>query len=632
MAAIARLSWRRLGFLVLVAIGTTLALAFATVLDTQLLQTPFHPSRHPFEVLGVGFIAAYALARRASQRYTAGPDGRRDFPARLARRFADGSDAVAGWLLGGRALAVLIGLVGVVFLLGWLPAYLTWPLWTDQDHFATLALSWDRGKPPWRDMLTYQFPGEIYLFWLVGRLGGWGRPRGFLAVDAGLLVVLVAATLAWGRRKPAAALIAVVSLLFAYVDLPFTHVAQRDWHAATFGALGLLVLGTWPGRGGRVASALAAAIGLAVRPHVVVLLPAYLAALDAQARPPGERWGLTARAVAEWAAAATAATVLLFAPIVLSGLTGDFLASLRAVARSGYGAEVTARSVLDALREQVDSLRLLAVLATCAGLAVWGGTAETRRTALVWTLAVVGILFYRPFHPIQHLYLNQPFILVVALASAVPIAWVLSLDRVAAPVRLAIVAMAVAEAVPYWPEYSVPIESVRAVGPLARGEEPAEPPLGSRHAYPRPDSRMYHYSWADYRALLDELRRATGPTTQVANLLTHFPYPAVNATVGRPTPLPIESITFLQWFPDSNFDEVLSAHLERAPAGTVVLWDTSESTELWSQLVHTRAVVQRDYPIATTIGEIQVRRRQAPPRPASGPPPRIRLLRKPKRR
>ena len=46
-------------------------------------------------------------------------------------------------------------------LASWALHYLTWPWCRDEDTFATLALSWDAGIRPYRDIRAYNFPGHI---------------------------------------------------------------------------------------------------------------------------------------------------------------------------------------------------------------------------------------------------------------------------------------------------------------------------------------------------------------------------------------------------------------------------------------------------------------------------------------
>ena len=75
----------------------------------------------------------------------------------------------------GDPLSVALAAVYLLMLASWVPQYLTWPWWNDLDHFATFAMAWDSGLRPYRDLPSFQFPGEYYLYWAVGKACGWGR-------------------------------------------------------------------------------------------------------------------------------------------------------------------------------------------------------------------------------------------------------------------------------------------------------------------------------------------------------------------------------------------------------------------------------------------------------------------------
>src|SRR5579883_1231760 len=80
----------------------------------------------------------------------------------------------AAWVLRVPLAWGVIGLC-VLQLATWIPHFLTWPWIADHDVFATLALAWDSGVLPYRDLAGNNFPGTIYLFWVLGKLFGWGR-------------------------------------------------------------------------------------------------------------------------------------------------------------------------------------------------------------------------------------------------------------------------------------------------------------------------------------------------------------------------------------------------------------------------------------------------------------------------
>src|SRR4051794_2690836 len=78
-------------------------------------------------------------------------------------------ERAAAWTLRGPLTVALLGLCGFQ-LATWVPHYLTWPWFADHDVFATLALGWEHGQLPYRDLAGNNFPGTIYLFWILGKL------------------------------------------------------------------------------------------------------------------------------------------------------------------------------------------------------------------------------------------------------------------------------------------------------------------------------------------------------------------------------------------------------------------------------------------------------------------------------
>ena len=53
---------------------------------------------------------------------------------------------------------------------------------------------------PYRDIRGYNFPGSIYLHWVLGKIFGWGCTWASYAVDAASLLLLGAMLAAWSRR------------------------------------------------------------------------------------------------------------------------------------------------------------------------------------------------------------------------------------------------------------------------------------------------------------------------------------------------------------------------------------------------------------------------------------------------
>ena len=190
------------------------------------------------------------------------------------------------------ASTVLIGQAALELAL-WIPQYLTWPWSSDHDVFATMALAWSHGLRPYRDLVGDNFPGTIYLFWIVGKLAGWGNVLAYNAFDAILLGVLGLATLCWSWRRFGGCLPGAVTLLALvtyYINLDFSVVAQRDWHAALFVALAMIVLEATSSAAGLLLSATLGAVGFSIRPQVLMFVPGLLWGAWA-ALPPGATAG-----------------------------------------------------------------------------------------------------------------------------------------------------------------------------------------------------------------------------------------------------------------------------------------------------------------------------------------------------
>ena len=137
-------------------------------------------------------------------------------------------DRWATWVLGTPLTLVVAGLC-VLMLMTWIPHYLTWPWWVDLEDYAYCAQAWDSGILPYRDIAAYSFPGQTYLFWVLGKTFGWGRTVPIYALDAGLVILLGIALLGWSRRVFGwylPGLIGYASFLWYYLNLDFSLVAH----------------------------------------------------------------------------------------------------------------------------------------------------------------------------------------------------------------------------------------------------------------------------------------------------------------------------------------------------------------------------------------------------------------------
>jgi hypothetical protein len=524
-----------------------------------------------------------------------------------------GVEGFAAWALGG-PLTVTLGGVCALMVLTWAPHYLTWPWWADADQFAVAALSWHAGLVPYRDQADFDFPGPIYLFYVLGAAFGWDRTAPFYAADAAMLVGLGVALAAWGRRlfgRALPGLVAYLPFLAYYLGLDYSLVAQRDWRAPSLVALALMALEACRGRVGRLAAAMAMAVALAYRPHEVLFLPAIASALLEGGRDGDGGWRGSIRRLSGWCAALVVSLVVAFGPLIVAGVLDDFVHALR-ITHYGEGSynRATWSSFARGLEYHLHDRTTAGTLAAGVLLAILGPAAR-RGPSRTWSLALLGALFYKPISPFPHAYLDQPVVLVRSIALAPLVASMLAAGRLAAPLRLAGVAAAIAAGVPSAPAYCSASRSLRALRPLMRGEDPVEAPPGCERRFSDQPGGFYH--WGDYRRLLAYIRRSTSPRTRVANLLHEFPLPTVNGPAGRLTPFPAAGGYIHLRSVDPGLEARYAEDLERA-ADSVVVWDPGFPDPRFPLLDR---AARRWYRPEARFGNIEVWRHVDPPRPYS---------------
>jgi hypothetical protein len=517
-------------------------------------------------------------------------------------------DRFAAWALRG-PLTVTLALLATVQLALWVPHYLKWPYWADHDVFATAARAWADGRLPYREIRLNNFPATIYLFYGLGTLFGWARPWTLFAFDSALLVGFGALASAWSRRTFGRVLpgLAGSFVFFSYyMALDYCHVAQRDWHAPAFMAASLMAAQMAPGRGGRIASALAAAVAVAFRPQVIFLMPAMLLALDENARKPGEPWSKTVRAAAEWGLVFALGVALAFAPLIVAGLMGDFLRSLRVVAYGGRYNAVTSGSILRGWLTQAAPWRWWAVVAAIVLLGQRSGS-ETRRTARTWLVALAGASLYKPLSPVSHSYLDIPPMLVWSINLGVLVEILVSVPRPAPALQLVGVLVALAMGpTSIRPEFCLAGPSARALGLLAPLPSTEDVPPGYRRGTVPTSS---FYEWRDYRGVLDYLKAHTRPETKVANALKGDP--AIVSMVDRPSVFPAEGTTWLRMV--NPGDEPVFADALEACRDSVAVWDPEGKIgpDAKFKIERVAAVIRRHYEPEARFGDIEVWRRKA---------------------
>jgi hypothetical protein len=520
---------------------------------------------------------------------------------------------LASWLLG-KPLAILVGALCLLQLATWLPHYLTWPWYTDHDVFGTMAYAWHLGVLPYRDMLGNNFPGALYLCWLLGHLCGWGKTYSLFAADAFLLTLLGVSTLVWSSRRMDRLLPGLVgygTFLGYYLSLDYSMVAQRDWHAAFFAVVALQVAESGPSRFGLLCSAAAMAMAVLFRPQAVLFGPALILAIDEVVRAEGVSLRPTVRAVSAWALAVAALVAIGFLPLVFAGVFPDFLNALRMFSPGGGYNRISPLTIARQMTNQLQTLKI--ALVPIAAWLLLGLTSQTsRRLARTWILAFLCVLFYNPLSPTPHAYLVHPLMLVWAMTNGVLVHVVLEVVGLAPALRITVVLLVMGLGLSLRPRYCNPRSSLDAIGYLKRGEDPGPCPMGYTFNIDMPAAAAY--PWEDYRNLLAYLRQ-TDPAVRLANALKLVP--AITGPTARLPAFPAESVAWLTVVRKDDEDLFVEA-LRRTP-NSLVIWAPSEKGHpRLAKLSRFTALIEALYEPDRRFGVIEVwRRKREPEGPAA---------------
>ena len=521
---------------------------------------------------------------------------------------------VSELLLGVPLSGVLVTLC-VLMLAAWLPHYLTWPWWIDLDALAAVAQEWDAGLRPYRDVSVFNFPGQIELFWLLGKSFGWGRTAPIYAVDASLLIVLGLVMSAWSRRsfgRSSPGLVGFVAFLHYYLSLDYAVVAQRDWQGPLLVVLGMMLVQAWPGLTAAMGSGLLFGLALVIRPHVLLFAPAVGLVVAMSVPVPGARrpasllvgatrgiahcWrGLWPR-VWEWPWAS-----FRWPPRI----AWRFARGVRQASYDRYGEYPV--SLVRKVIGQLGDLRFAigSVLAVAVVLVAPSGI---RRLAMPWVLMLLPVLVYRPLHPLPHAYLAHPLWLTWSINLAVTTGAALTAWKQRPWLALGSIGLLLALASPGVPRFCDVAASVRALGDIGQGTEPVQIPPGAATHFAPLDSNS-PYTWNQYREVLAYLRLRTGPRTQVANLLRNVPFPGVNGSVGRISPLRADAGIIWLYALGTAREAEFARELEAANDAVVVWIPGERSFDPRLQIPILERTVTRFYRPEARLDGIQVWRR-----------------------
>ena len=512
-----------------------------------------------------------------------------------------------------RVLPVITGALTVWMFLLWFPLFLQWPWWADMDHFALAAHSWDVGRLPYRDQVDYNFPGPMFLMWVLGKLFGWGRMTPPLALDAAMLAGLAVAMAAWSRARFGRRLPGLVgAALFAchYMTLNATLIAQRDWQATWLVVMSLMAIETFPSR--RLVwpvSAFLLAFAFTFRPYPVLFLPAFLAAIDGRVRIPGASIGVFLKGAATFALIFVAMLAVVYAPLWLAGILDDFVRNLAYVVPGGAYNKNTSNDFRLRLIEELADWRTAWLLAPLAWLAI-RNTDSLGRSGRTWGLALLGAVFYRPIGPVGHEYLTIPLQLLSCFGVAVVLQAVVASQRWPKPSSRMLAVLVILA----WFYRGVPTHcrlpiTWSVISHDYLGGPPPERAPGIDSVFHIRRVAPFANNWESYNELLDHLRRTTTPKTLIANVFRKSCYPAVNGPLGRLGPFPGPgNMAWFRWV-GTDLEPEYSRALAKAE-DCVVVWTPGEKTDFpWMQLPGLVQTIREHFRPEAKFGVMEVWRR-----------------------
>jgi hypothetical protein len=294
---------------------------------------------------------------------------------------------------------------------------------------------------------------------------------------------------------------------------------------------------------------------------------------------------------------------MVFAPVVAAGIAGDWVRGLRVPI---YGGPYSTATPLGAIKVFLNQLLDWRTDIPLAATLLLAATSKGRvgRMAFTWSLAWLGVLLYRPLHPVQHSYLLHPVLLIGSITWALAVSWIVSLRWLARPVTVVAVALVAYELTPVLPWMCSLDACVQGALALAKREMPIRPPPGCLQAF------ASQARWDDYRAVLGYLRRATGSKTFVANVLNRFPWESINGPVGRLSPFRVESgICWLSWLKIDLDPEFAPNLLD--PTDVVVVWEPAQmEVDPAMRLERVVAVIREHFKPEARFGKVEVWRRK----------------------
>jgi hypothetical protein len=506
-------------------------------------------------------------------------------------------DRFAVWAIG-KPATVILGAASIGMVTIWAINYVFWPMFIDSDHMAMIARDWDLGFKPYRDRFTFQFPGEIYLYWAIGKIAGWGNTVANNVVDVAFVAAFGVWIVAWSRRVFGRALpgmMGFVTFLYYYLALDYSLTNQRDWHLAFYCVLALTIPQLWQGRPGRLLSAAVMGWALVNRPQSFLVFPALAIVGDLSARGENDPWSKTVWAAIEYVFVMTAVFAAFLTPVFAQNLVGAFLDNLKLIGPGTAYSKFNNDEMYN--RFVVLPIPVGEFSALLGAILVVGTPTANRRLGTALLLAFIGFSLYGWISPIRVPYHKLPMIVMWSLWIAYLTDLLLAYPLLSNTFRLVLLLFLVVTVLPGKPRQVSVRNAVRTIAALRNGQQP---PLSFR-----PFHGSDEYTFDDYYATIAYIKKNSTTNTKITNM-THRIYEAFHGSTGLASAVFAESHG-LYYFPqiaDRESKELAAAD------DAIVVWDPSfkEFREKQPVLVKT---IETYYAPEARFGLIEVWRRKA---------------------
>ena len=505
---------------------------------------------------------------------------------------------------------ILCILMALCFLL-WAPHYLYWPWWMDIEHFSVSAHAWDHGIKPYRDLIDFNFPGPIYVMWVIGKLFGWDHPMAANFLDILVFSVLCFVTVRWSKRvfdSSTAGLIGNLLMARYYMSLDASRVMQRDWYVIALGIGMLMIIQMTTHLNKYLFAGFLLAVAFVIRPYAILLVPPVVVALLLEYRG---QWLKIEFAFKQVVFSGLVSSMILWSPLVLHGIADDFFREIfRELMYGNYDPE--GRQAFHwAVYHQIASKVIFSAFCIVVPL-LYLLRNDRRKLYLVlpWVVMFVSMVFYKPMSPVMHAYTEIPLEMVAGLM--VGIFWGVfeNYQGVSSWFKVCLIAFWTWFYLPGIPEMlSVSSSREALVSMVSNTGLEKSPPGWAGHLKDR-NNIPKSYFWQDYQAALKFIREETSSEVRVVNFIRKQPFPTFNGPTGRLSLWPCgEGIQWLRWVHPELELEFANALKTQVPA--IVIWnDREEMSQVTIKYPLIDQLIRSEYEPVARFGQIDIWKRR----------------------